>query len=62
MWSELIGRIDEMYGASLLSIVAAAAMYLNYDGGIVEMCVSGIVALLVAKVVRPQSVPLEEIK
>ena len=62
MWSELISKVDEMYGATLLAVLGGAAMYLNEDGGIVEICVTGIVALLVTKAVRGRSGPIEEIK
>jgi hypothetical protein len=55
MWSELIGKIDEMYGATLLAVIGGTAMYLKVDGGIVDACVTGIVALLVTKAVRSNS-------
>ena len=55
MWSELIGRLDEMYGATLLAGIGGGAMYYKVDGGIVDACVTGIVALLVVKAVRSQS-------
>ena len=52
MWSELIGKVDEMVGAGLLTGIAGVAMYINYTGGVVEMCVTGIIALLVTKAVK----------
>ena len=42
MWSKL----DEVLGASMLTGIAGAAMYLSYDFGVVQMCITGIVALL----------------
>ena len=62
MFSELISKIDEMYGATLLAAIGGSAMYLKVDGGIVDACVTGIVALLVTKAVRGKNEPLEEIK
>lgn len=52
MWTELISKIDEMYGATLLAVIGGIAMYLKVDGGIADACVTGIVALLVTKAVR----------
>ena len=52
VWTELISRIDEMYGASLLTGVALYAMHLGVDGGIVELCATGVVALLVTKAAK----------
>lgn len=52
MWTELVNKVDEMYGASLLAGIAAFAMYLGLDGGIVEMCITGVIALLVTKAVK----------
>jgi hypothetical protein len=52
MWNELISKLDEMYGATLLAVIGGAAMYWNVDGGIVDACVAGIIALLVTKAVR----------
>lgn len=52
MWDGLISKIDEMYGATLLAGIGGAAMYLKVDGGIVDACVAGIIALLVTKAVR----------
>ena len=51
MWSELISKVDEMYGAGLLALLGASGMYLGIDG-VVEMCVPGIVALLTVKAVK----------
>ena len=55
MWSELVAKVDEMYGASLLSAIAAYAMFSGAGGGIVEMCVTGVIALLVTKAVKSTS-------
>ena len=52
MWNELIAKVDEMYGATLLTSIAGAAMYLNINGGVVEMCVTGVIALLVTKAAK----------
>ena len=51
MWNELISKIDEMYGAGLLALLGAGGMYFGVDG-VIEMCVPGIVALLMAKAVK----------
>jgi hypothetical protein len=50
MWTELIAKIDEMWGAGLLAALGGIGMYLEVSG-VVEMCVPGIVALLMAKAV-----------
>ena len=52
MWNELIAKVDEMYGATLLTSIAGAAMYLNINGGVVEMCITGVIALLVTKAAK----------
>ena len=55
MYSDLISKLDEMYGATLLAVIGGSAMYLKVDGGIVDACVTGIVALLVTKAVRAKA-------
>jgi cobalamin synthase len=52
MWKELIGKLDEMYGATLLAGIALYAMYMQINGGVVEMAITGVIALLVSKAVR----------
>jgi hypothetical protein len=52
MWSELISKIDEMYGATLLAGIGLYAMYMQIDGGVVEMAITGVIALLVTKAAR----------
>ena len=39
-------RLDEVIGASLLTGIAAMAMYTGYDHGLAQAAVAGIVALL----------------
>ena len=55
VWTELISKIDEMYGATLLTGVALYAMYMGLDGGVIEMSITGVVALLVTKAVKPKA-------
>jgi hypothetical protein len=52
MWSELISKIDEMYGATLLAGIGLYAMYMQMNGGVVEMAITGVIALLVTKAAR----------
>lgn len=52
MWNELKSKVDEMYGATLLTGIAVYAMYLGTAEGVVEMCITGMIALLVTKAVR----------
>lgn len=52
MMKELMGRVDEMYGATLLAGIGIYAMQVGINGGVVEMCITGVVALLVAKAAR----------
>lgn len=48
IWSKL----DEVIGASLLTAVCIIAMFLGYDSGVAQMCITGVVALLVAKATK----------
>jgi hypothetical protein len=52
MFEELSKRVDEMYGATLLTGVALYSMHMGIDGGIVELCIGGVIALLVTKAVK----------
>jgi hypothetical protein len=50
---EIWTKLDEVIGASLLTAVCIIAMVLGYDSGVAQMCITGVVALLVAKTVKP---------
>lgn len=52
MIQELLGRVDEMVGAGLLTGVALYAMYSGMESGIPEMCITGVVALLATRAAR----------
>jgi hypothetical protein len=52
MFEELIKKVDEMYGATLLTGVALYSMHMGIDAGVVELCIGGVIALLVSKAVR----------
>lgn len=52
MFTELISKIDEMYGASLLAGIGLYAIYMGLESGIVEMTITGVIALLVTKAAR----------
>lgn len=52
MWNELIGKVDEMFGAGLLTLVAVYAMHMGINSGIVEMSITGVIALLVTRAVK----------
>ena len=43
-------RLDEVIGAALVTSIAIVAMFLNYDSSVTQMSVTGVVALLAAKV------------
>ena len=60
MWKELLSKVDEMYGATLLTGVGLYAMHIGYEGGVVEMCVTGVIALLVTKAAKGAAVVKEE--
>ena len=51
MWDELISKIDEMWGATLLTGLGVYGISVGAID-IAQVCVPGIVALLVAKTVR----------
>ena len=48
MWEKL----DEVLGAAMLTAVCVIAMILGYDSGVAQMCITGVVALLVAKAAK----------
>jgi hypothetical protein len=50
---EIWTKLDEVIGAGMLTFVCVLAMYLGYDSGVAQMCITGVVALLVAKTVKP---------
>jgi hypothetical protein len=50
---EIWSKLDEVIGAGMLTAVCVIAMILGYDSGVAQMCITGVVALLVAKTVRP---------
>ena len=45
-------KLDETIGAGMLTAVAILAMIMGYDHGTAQMCITGIVALLMAKEVK----------
>jgi hypothetical protein len=45
-------KLDEVMGAGMLTGVAVFAMHLGYDSGVTQMCITGVVALLAAKVAK----------
>lgn len=49
---EIWNKLDEVMGAAMLTTVAIVAMYIGYNSGIAQMSVTGVVALLAAKVVK----------
>lgn len=48
-------KLDEVIGAGLLTGVALFAMHLGYDSGVAQMCITGVVALLAAKVAKSKN-------
>lgn len=48
MWEKL----DEVLGAMMLTSVCIIAMLLGYNSGVAQMCITGVVALLVAKATK----------
>ena len=40
-------RLDEVIGAGMVASIAIVAMLIGYDSSISQMCVTGIIALLV---------------
>jgi hypothetical protein len=50
---EMWDKLDEVIGAGMLTAVCVIAMILGYDSGVAQMCITGVVALLVAKTVKP---------
>jgi hypothetical protein len=46
-------KLDEVIGAVLLTSTALVAMYIGYDSSIAQMSITGIVALLAVKAVKP---------
>jgi hypothetical protein len=46
-------KLDEVIGAMLLTSTALVAMYIGYDSSIAQMSITGIVALLAVKAVKP---------
>jgi hypothetical protein len=46
-------KLDEVIGAILLTSTALAAMFIGYDSSIAQMSITGIVALLAVKAVKP---------
>lgn len=45
-------KLDEVIGAILLSAIAILAMVIGYDSGVAQMAITGVVALLAAKVAK----------
>ena len=45
-------RLDEVIGAGMIAAIVIVAMFIGYDSSISQMGVTGIVALLSAKVGR----------
>ena len=41
-------RLDEVLGAGMVTSIAIIAMLIGYDSSISQMCVTGIIALLVS--------------
>jgi hypothetical protein len=50
---EIWSKLDEVIGAGMLTGVCITAMVFGYDSGVAQMCITGVVALLVAKTVKP---------
>jgi hypothetical protein len=46
-------KLDEVIGAILLTSTALFAMYIGYDSSVAQMSITGIVALLAVKAVKP---------
>jgi len=42
-------KLDEVIGVGALTIIACYAMAINYNGGVVSIAVTGIIALLAVK-------------
>jgi hypothetical protein len=55
MWSDFLSKLDVVIGAGMLMVVAVIAMILGYDHGTAQMCITGVVALLTAKVVKAKA-------
>jgi hypothetical protein len=46
-------RLDEVIGAALLTSTALVAMLIGYDSSVAQMSITGVVALLAVKAVKP---------
>jgi hypothetical protein len=46
-------RLDEVIGAALLTSTALVAMFIGYDSSVAQMSITGVVALLAVKAVKP---------
>jgi len=51
-WSGFIDRLDEVMGAGMLTSIAIVAMGIGYNHSVTQMCVTGVVALLAAKIAK----------
>ena len=49
-------RLDEVVGAGMVTTIAIVAMLIGYDSSISQMCVTGIIALLVTQKSRVKNV------
>ena len=52
MVENFMSRVDEIIGAGMLTGIAIYAMRLGSNGGVVEMAITGIIALLVTQAVK----------
>ena len=52
MMENFMSRVDEIIGAGMLTGIAIYAMHLGSNGGVVEMAITGIIALLVTQAVK----------
>lgn len=48
-------KLDEVLGALMLTSLAGMSMFLGYDGGVTQACITGIVALLVVSEMKTKS-------
>ena len=47
-------RLDEVIGAGMVTSIALVAMLIGYDSSVSQMCVTGVIALLAVKAVKPK--------